>query len=365
MRPVKIVASEWMTPRYPEGRIDEVAADALDIKCFSKNDVCEFTQNTYKKLRDDFGICDEAKDIALAVAIAHRAMQGQKGAEKGDIAIFLSMQESSLCSGAICGEISDEGRAWLEPARWFSTIRRELGLMPCEDVWVNAACASGNYGLAAAHDYVSESPGRRALVIACFSMFPGASHVFIDVGIAATKTCRPFHTERDGTLVSEGAAAVLLSDEENVDIGEACSFLGYGLSCDAYNQVAPDPSGDSVLKSIVEALDAAGLTPYDIEYINAHGTGTWVNDEIELAIIRKIGLQNAQLSSTKAYTGHCMIASALIEACICSQIFAKGVIPLDLYRGSNVRTWKKGPPKFVLSNSFGFGGANSAIVFGQ
>ncbi|MBZ2794206.1 hypothetical protein IPS31_21695 [Xanthomonas perforans] len=76
-------------------------------------------------------------------------------------------------------------------------------------------------------------------------------------------------------------------------------------------------------------------------------------------------MQNAQLSSTKAYTGHCMIASALIEACICSQILVKGVIPLDLYRDSSIRALGNSHPKFVLSNSFGFGGANSSIVLGR
>ncbi|MBZ2706892.1 hypothetical protein IPS52_16670 [Xanthomonas perforans] len=365
MLPVKVIASEWMTPRYPEGRIEEMVADSIGLRCLSKKDISEFNHETYEKLRSDFGIYDEARDIALAVAVARKAMQGHMSVGKRDLAIFLSMQESSLSSMAICGEITEEGRTWLEPARWFSTIRRELELMPCEDVWVNAACASGNYGLAAAHDYVSQSPGRQALVIACFSMFPGSSHVFIDVGIAAMNTCRPFHTERDGTLVSEGAAALLLSNAKDIDPSNTCSFLGYGLSCDAYNQVAPDPSGDTALQSILDALDSAGLTPGDIDYINAHGTGTWVNDEIELAIIKRGGLQNAQLSSTKAYTGHCMIASALIEACICSQILVKGVMPLDLYRDSSIRALGNSHPKFVLSNSFGFGGANSSIVLGR
>ncbi|WLA12158.1 hypothetical protein MO327_18735 [Xanthomonas translucens] len=353
-----------MTPRYPEGLIENVAADAAGGKCFSITDATVFSQDVYAKLRNEFGVYRGSKDIVLAVSIARRAMQGQDKRGKSDIAIFLSMQESSLSSRAICEEIDDEGRAWLEPARWFATIRRELGLLPSEDIWVNAACASGNYGLAAAHDYVSESPGRLALVIACFSMFPGATMAFTDVGIAATKMCRPFHAERDGTLVSEGAAALLISEEKGADPG-TCALLGYGLTSDAYNQVAPDPSGDSVLQSILEALASAGLKSSDIGYINAHGTGTWVNDEIELATIRRAGLQRAQLSSTKAYTGHCMIASALIEACICNQIFATGIVPSNSYLGSCVHIDQGDPLKFVLSNSFGFGGANSAIVLGR
>ncbi|MBZ2848176.1 hypothetical protein IPS18_08430 [Xanthomonas perforans] len=76
MLPVKVIASEWMTPRYPEGRIEEMVADSIGLRCLSKKDISEFNHETYEKLRSDFGIYDEARDIALAVAVARKAMQG-------------------------------------------------------------------------------------------------------------------------------------------------------------------------------------------------------------------------------------------------------------------------------------------------
>ena len=362
----QIMASQWMTPRYPSGSLKKILADADAGACISTECEKEFSREMYAKLRSEFGLPDVVRDIPLALSVAGDAIRLANMPSGIEVAIFLAMQESSLASRVICGDIEGEERAWLEPACWFAQIRSTLGLRPSEDIWVNAACASGNYGLAAAYDYVNESPGRHALVVASFSTFPGASSAFVNVGIAASRACKPFHAERDGTLVSEGAAALLLASSVGASYREPeCALLGYGLTCDAYNQVAPDPSGDSALNCVLGALDSARITAEDIGYINAHGTGTWANDEIEADVIKKAGLNGARRSSTKAYTGHCMLASALIEACICSQIMTTGLIPDDTYLGPARPLEDERPFNLIMSNSFGFGGANSSIVLGR
>lgn len=194
------------------------------------------------------------------------------------------------------------------------------------------------------------------------------------------KVCRPFDRNRDGFVMGEGAAVLVLESLEhalkrNVRIyGEV---LGYSLTNDAYHMTAPHPQGEHAARAIRLALEEAKLCPDEIEYINAHGSSTPLNDRTETLAIKNVFGDYAYtlpVSGTKAYYAHPLGASGAIEAAICSLVFEKDYIPptLNLHEPDPECDLDyvplKGRPREVrtiLSNSFGFGGINACLVIAK
>lgn len=188
--------------------------------------------------------------------------------------------------------------------------------------------------------------------------------------------CRPFDDTRVGLNLGEGAAYLVLERESEArerNAGLLCRLSGYGNACDAYHQTASSEDGIGATLAMQEALDMSGLQPQDIDYINAHGTGTRNNDLSEgQAIVNVFGKRIPYVSSTKAMTGHTTSASGGVEAVISILALQKHLVPANL-RWSHpmpelpfvpVKDVMEGVPlKHVLSNSFGFGGNNSALIF--
>ena len=191
------------------------------------------------------------------------------------------------------------------------------------------------------------------------------------------RASRPFDADRDGFLMGEGAGVLILESLEHARRRGArihAEVLGYGSSCDAFHITAPDEEGVGAARSMQAALDDAGLAPSDIDYINAHGTSTPLNDRTETRAIRQVfGARADQvpISSTKSMIGHLMGAAGTVEAIVCAKTLQTGVIhptinyetpdpdcDLDYVpnqsRTANLRT--------VLSNSFGFGGHNATLI---
>ena len=133
--------------------------------------------------------------------------------------------------------------------------------------------------------------------------------------------CRPFDATRAGLNLGEGAAFVVLESEESANkrgVNVHAYLTGYGNACDAYHQTASSEDGEGAYLAMKEALDMAHLTPKDIQYVNAHGTGTPNNDQSESVSLRRIfGDEIPLISSTKSFTGHTTSASGSIEAVIC------------------------------------------------
>jgi 3-oxoacyl-[acyl-carrier-protein] synthase II len=190
--------------------------------------------------------------------------------------------------------------------------------------------------------------------------------------------CRPFDATRAGLNLGEGAAYLVLESEENVKArnGKAlCRISGYGNACDSYHQTASSPDGKGATLAMQYALDMSGLMPTEIDYINAHGTGTTNNDESEgTAIMNVFGNLIPPVSSTKAFTGHTTSAAGSVEAVISILAMQESFLPpnlnfknqIDKLSFSPVSELRKNVKlKHVLSNSFGFGGNNSAIVFSE
>ena len=191
------------------------------------------------------------------------------------------------------------------------------------------------------------------------------------------KACRPFDGARSGTVLGEGAAVVVLEplDEARAAgrriLAEIC---GYGSTMDANSLSAPDPDGEGAARAMRAALGDAGIEPGRIGHINAHGTGTRLNDEVEAAAIRRVfagAWQRIPVSSTKSMTGHLIAAAGAVEVGACLLALVKGLLPpnpslekVDRNCELNHVTGAAAPfnGEYVLTNSFGFGGQNAALV---
>ena len=188
---------------------------------------------------------------------------------------------------------------------------------------------------------------------------------------------RPFDRDRDGFVMGEGAAVLVLEEYERARARGApiyCEILGYGMSNDGHHMTAPLPDGSQAARSIRRALDDAGVAPHEIDYVNAHGSSTPLNDPTETLALKKVLGDRAYripVSGTKGYYGHALGASGAIEAAICALAFKHEWLPptvnlsvpdeacdLDYVPG----TGRAARVEHVLSNSFGFGGINAALV---
>lgn len=189
--------------------------------------------------------------------------------------------------------------------------------------------------------------------------------------------CMPFDENRKGLNLGEGAGYVVLVSQRVLDSEGATALAvlsGYANANDAYHQTASSPEGNGNYAAMKGALEMAGLQPADIDYINLHGTGTPNNDVSEGTAIRRIfGDQPPVMSSTKAYTGHTLGASAGIEAVISIMALQHGVIFPNLRHQTQMKELPFGPQttmltkplRHVLSNSFGFGGNCSSVIFSK
>src|SRR5512143_3196479 len=247
------------------------------------------------------------------------------------------------------------------------------------------ACASGNNAIGEALDVIRRGSAD--------VMFAGASEAaLVPVAMAGMNVMtalstrnedpqtasRPFDKDRDGFLMGEGAGMIVLETLEHAQARGAtilAELTGYGTTDDAHHISAPAENGAGAAMSMKLALEDAGLTVNDIEYINAHGTSTPLNDKSETAAIKTVfGEQAYQIpvSSTKSMTGHLLGASGAVEATFCVMAIRDEILPptinyhtpdpeCDLDYVPNEA--RKASPKHVMSNSFGFGGHNATLIF--
>jgi 3-oxoacyl-[acyl-carrier-protein] synthase II len=192
------------------------------------------------------------------------------------------------------------------------------------------------------------------------------------------RASRPYDRDRDGFVMGEGAGAVLLEEYDHAKSRGARIYgelVGYGLSGDAYHITAPAEDGAGAFRCMSAAIRRAGISPADLDYINAHGTSTPLGDEIELkAVERLIGnaAGNVAMSSTKSSIGHLLGAAGAVEAIFCLLAMRDGVVPPTINLDNpSVGTAidlvphkaQQRPVNVALSNSFGFGGTNASLVF--
>jgi 3-oxoacyl-[acyl-carrier-protein] synthase II len=220
----------------------------------------------------------------------------------------------------------------------------------------------------------SESPISR-ISIAGFAACRALSTSFNDRPKMAS---RPYDADRDGFVMGEGAGIVVLEELEHAKARGATIYgevIGYGLSGDAHHITAPADDGDGAYRCMKAALERAGVSPSEVDYVNAHGTSTPLGDEIELAAVERVvgdAADGLTMSSTKSATGHLLGAAGAIEAIFCLLAIRDNIAPptLNLDNPSVAtpidlvpHTAKEKPINVALSNSFGFGGTNASLVF--
>ncbi len=241
---------------------------------------------------------------------------------------------------------------------------------------VPAACAAGAYAVGLAADLVRRGEAARALAVGCEALSRLAFVGFARLGAMSPDVCRPFSATRRGLLVGEGAAALLMEPEAGAR-ARGADVIGrvesIGLSCDAFHPTGPHPEASGAVRAMQDALRRAGIPAGRIDYVNAHGTGTLMNDRTEaLAVRRVFGADGAPpVSSIKALTGHMMGAAGAVEAVATLLALRHGVVP---------PTWnweapdpdcpidcvpnepRRSPLRWALSNSYAFGGNNASLV---
>jgi len=211
--------------------------------------------------------------------------------------------------------------------------------------------------------------------IAGFAQARALSTAFND---EPTKASRPYDQARDGFVMGEGAGVVVLEEYEHAKARGAkiyAEVVGYGLSGDAYHVTAPHPEGSGAFRSMQMALKKAGMSPADIDYINAHGTSTPLGDELELGAVRRLfgdAINTVSMSSTKSAIGHLLGGAGAVESIFCILALRDQIVPptlnLDNPSESCVgvdlvpHVAKKREVRAVLNNSFGFGGTNASLV---
>ena len=189
-----------------------------------------------------------------------------------------------------------------------------------------------------------------------------------------------FDKDRDGFVIGEGAGALILEEYEHAKARGAkiyCEVVGGGASADAYHFTAPHPEGKGAMKAMRDAIKDAGIKPEDIDYVNVHGTSTPAGDIPELkAVAGVLGehVYDVNISSTKSMTGHLLGAAGAVEALACIFAMTHGVVPptincenldpgIDPKLNLTLNKAQKRDVKCALSNTFGFGGHNSTIIF--
>jgi 3-oxoacyl-[acyl-carrier-protein] synthase II len=250
-----------------------------------------------------------------------------------------------------------------------------------------SACASGTNSLGEAADLIRL--GRADVMLA-----GGAEAAVVPIAVAgfsvmtaiskrndpAHAASRPFDKERDGFVIGEGSAVLVLESESHALARGARIYgevLGYGISNDAHHISAPPEDGAGAVLCMQQALKSAGLGPREIDYLNAHGTSTPLNDKAETNAVKRVfgeAAYDLAISSTKSMTGHLLGAAGAVEAVMCVKAINAGEIPptinyehpdpeCDLDYVPNQKRIK--PVRRTMSNSFGFGGHNACIILGQ
>lgn len=240
------------------------------------------------------------------------------------------------------------------------------------------ACSSGAAALGLARDLIEAGTvplalagGVDALTRICFMGFNA-------LRLLDPEPCRPFARDRRGMSIGEGAGFAVLEDLEHARARGAAPYAelaGWGLATDAHHPTAPHPEAEGSVRALQEALERGGVPPEAVGYVNAHGTGTVQNDRAEALALRKVfGPESVLVSATKSLIGHTMAAAGALEAIATVLALVHGLIPPT----ANLRepdpeipfdcvplTARPAPLRWAISNSFGFGGQNVALLLGR
>ena len=303
------------------------------------------------------------------------AARGRYGADR--IALVLGTSTSSI------GATEEAYRRLLPDGQFPEDLRRTMAHTPhstgdfvraalgLEGVaaTVGTACSSSAKAFAQAERLMRLGIADAAIVGGVDSLCGSVLFGFNSLELVSPEPCRPFDVARRGISIGEAGGFALLERD-----GERGPWLlGYGESSDAHHMSSPHPQGLGARMAIEAALSRAALAPAAVDYINLHGTASQRNDEVEAQVVAGLFPPETRASSTKGWTGHALGAAGIVEAVISFLAIEGGYAPgtlnaqeLDPACGPQIRIKsEQADVKVVLSNSFGFGGSNCALVFGR
>lgn len=321
---------------------------------------------------------------AVAEALEHAGL-GPQSWDGGRVAVVvgsglggLTTQDTALASLAEGGAGSVS--PYFHPGYLINMAGAQIALrlhITGPGLTVSTACASGATAIGVARDLLAA--GSCDLALACGAE-AGISRLtvagFTQLGALSPRGSRPFDTDRDGFVIGEGAAALVLERADHAaarGVRPLARLLGYGASTDAFHVVAPHPRGEGAQTAILCALTDAGVMPRQVDHVNAHGTSTPDNDRIEAAVLGRLFPHRPPVTSSKGVTGHSLGAAGAIEAALTVLAIRDGVIPptagtehitptIDADADIVTRTERPVPVRTALTNSFGFGGHNAVLV---
>ena len=264
---------------------------------------------------------------------------------------------------------------------WLHTLPNTVSLIVAQYLQTNApviapmaACATGIWAIARGYELIKMGECQRVVVGAVESPITHLSIAgFQQIGALATTGCYPFDKQREGLVLGEGGAILVLESEElalsrHADIyGE---ILGFGVTCDANHVSAPIPTGKTAITAINQCLERSNLDSGQISYIHAHGTSTRLNDQTEAMIVNSV-LPGISVASTKGATGHTLGASGAIGAAFCLMALKEQILPpcVGLREPDFELNLVRKATKFQIENtlcfSFGFGGQNAILALGK
>lgn len=252
---------------------------------------------------------------------------------------------------------------------------------------VVTACATGADAIGDAAAWIRDDDavavlagGVEAAITATGMAMFGAARALSTRNEDPEHASRPFDRDRDGFVAAEGSAVLMLENRDHALARGAtihAELIGYAATADAYHITAPDPSGDGATRCIAGALRRAGVTPADIDYVNAHGTGTTLNDIAETRAIKTVfgdAADTVPISSTKSMTGHMLGAAGAFEAMVCILAMRDGFVPPTINLDNPdpecdldyvPLVGRSAPITTAMSTSFGFGGHNACLVFAK
>ncbi len=317
-------------------------------------------------------------DLALGIdgfADSVRAARERYGPTR--IAVVVGTSTSGLLAGEEAYRARDPRTAALPEAfdykhthDLFSLarfVRDALGLRG-PTMTVSTACASSARSFIDGHHLIEAGACDAAVVGGADSLCRMTLHGFAALDLISPVPCRPCDAERAGISIGEAAGFALLERE-----GDGPALLGYGATSDGYHMSAPHPEAAGAIGAMWQALDRAGLAPRDIDYVNLHGTGTRANDAMEDLAVAEVFGANTPCSSVKAWTGHALGAAGIVEAGVAALCVRDGFLPGCLnvsnvdpaFRARVLVGNVERPVRRVISNSFGFGGANCSLILGE
>ena len=251
-------------------------------------------------------------------------------------------------------------------------VQHALGTSgPC--VTVNTACSSSAKVFAQAERLIRLGVVDAAIVGGVDTLCGSVMYGFNSLQLLSPEPCRPFDADRNGISLGEAGGFALLTRATTDDEKPALRLVGWGESSDAFHMSSPQPDGLGAERAMLQALSNAGLSANAIDYINGHGTASFKNDEVEAMVVARNFPATTRLSSTKGITGHALGAAGIVEAVISLLALQHDWIPanavtknVDPLAAAHLALYGEAKPmSHVLSNNFGFGGNNCALIFAK